>query len=225
VAFTTGGSSGDAGSVSIPQCARKDAKAMSGIAKMSLDEFITTYQSPPKDPEGYFHLHGMPPAWCRAVARVPENHLFLYSYVLMTTDANLKKWADVREEAEQVCEDLGDEPGIVWLDVRPPYELQMVSPRRNERKFPAWSENIRKAVVKLATVRYRMRARRLFLVYSCKALLTSELYGTTGFREILENESQSFDRWVATETGKISQFLASIKASPKTRYIGLGNIQ
>lgn len=177
-----------------------DRKVVKAIHKMSFQAFVQSYIAPTLERDDYHDLKRIPPVWWRCASKVSGSHLYLYTFCALSADKRLETLTDARKSADAMCVEKGDEPGVLWLDSRPYYETTLVSSKKRKH-FPGWSSRVVRWLMSTAEG-YGMDGKTLFVPYSCKVLLDSGIE-LGGFRDLLEQEWSSFNRWIDDETRKI----------------------
>ena len=180
-----------------------DSKAVKSIHEMTFEDFVSAYQQPLLKRDDYLDIKYVPSVWIRATAKFPSSHLFLYSYCALSADARLKILRNVRQQAESVCENTGNEAGALWLDTRPRYEL-ILSTSNKRKHFPSWNEVVVQWMITIANY-YGLNARKLFVVYSSIVMLDSGR-DLGGYRRFLAKEKENWVKWLDDEISSISQF-------------------
>ena len=180
-----------------------DKKAIKAIHTMPFEDFVVAYQQPMLKRDDYLDIKYVPSVWARATDKFPSSHLFLYSYCALSADTRLKTLRSIRQQAEAICENTGNEAGVLWLDTRPRYEL-ILSTSSKRKHFPGWSEVAVQWMITSANY-YGLNARKLFVVYSSIVMLDSGR-DLGGYRRFLSQEKENWVQWLDGEISSISQF-------------------
>ena len=180
-----------------------DKEAIKAIHVMPFEDFVVAYQQPVLKRDDYLDIKYVPSVWIRATTKFPLSHLFLYSYSTLSADTRLKTLRNIRQKAEAICEDTGNEAGALWLDTRPRYEL-VLSTSSKRKHFPGWNEVVVQWMITAANY-YGLNARKLFVVYSSIVMLASgrEL---GGYRRFLVRERENWTKWLDSEISSIALF-------------------
>lgn len=172
------------------------------VANMSLDDVIAEYIYPPADPNGYLDIRDIPSIWNRCSGMFSAPHIFLHAFCLASADKQLALLAERREQAYQTCDLVGDEGGLLWLEMRPAYSFSMAS-GRGRRQFNTWNWDMKMALGKLAGDRGQsMKA--LLIIYGSLSMLSSG-EDLSSWRAVLAAEVENWNIWLGEEIGNISR--------------------
>lgn len=180
------------------------SKVLKSIPSLPFDDFCELYSVPPATREGYLDVRHVPELWWHVVSSFSLSHVFLYAYCLAERDDKLADLSKIRVEAYAKCDESGNEAGLLWLAMRPKYSMQLATAGRR-KCIPAWNEQVKDWMIRLASDRGLLTARQVLIEYSIKAVLGSGA-DLTRWRSVLVKESENWEQWLTTEKAKISDF-------------------
>lgn len=195
-----------------PYRSKEGAVEKRKIASLTLDEFTDGYEAPPNH-DHYFDFRSPPDDWLAETKKHSSPHLFKHAYCLASRDMDLREYKGLRDKLEK----LGEDPKVpepiqdaitVWLSKRPTFTLSRTTTDKKKHHWNAWDAETHKSFVSLASRDYGMPAVVLFLVFSIKSMLTSELASPRA-KKLDERVVKEWEHWLALEVVDFEAFLAS----------------
>lgn len=191
-------------------------REVSKLRDLSLDEITSSFISPPND-DAYFVFRNPPSTWFEASKDYSKPHLFIKAFSLVSTDKRLQEYGSLRKAISVSGGDINlpdTVSGLVatFLNDRPLFHITRMSRFKKFLNWNAWDKSILRGFHSHASDDYGITATTLWLVYSVKAMLTSErqsMYVTSLSKRVVSE----WDRWLeyeVDEMGKFQKILATI---------------
>ena len=184
-------------------------REMSSLKDMGIDELTATYMAPPND-DAYFKFRSPPVAWFEASKEYSKPHLFVKTFSLVSSDQELRNYCENRSYISKVGGDIRLPSTIrdtvaLFLNSRPKFSISRMTSVRKFINWNAWDKSILMGFSSMANDDYCITATTLWLVYSVKAMLTSERQ--PGYvLDLSKNLVEEWDKWLNWEVVKIGEF-------------------
>lgn len=182
---------------------------MNKLKDLTLDEIIETYVAPPND-DAYFEFRSPPMMWFQAAKGYPKSHLFIKTFSLVSSDTALRGYYNSRCAVSEI----GDDPHYppitadvvsTYINSRPKFSITKMAPLKGRQYWNAWDKSILVRFRGLASEDYGITATMLWLVYSVKAMLTSE-QGARYVADLSKLVVDEWDDWLNCEAAKMAEF-------------------
>ncbi len=183
-------------------------KVMSKIHEKPLEWLVDNYMAPSSDPNAYLEIGSAPVVWAECVGKASKSHLFLHAFCLASADEALKELLDVRTDIIDQCTDSGNESVLSWLHNRPTFYLNGMAVEQRRVRLSTWSWEIKAQLADFAA-HHGFTMRALFIAYSSKSLLSSNIE-LRGWRTTLSRQiSSTWDAYVSGEVAALRALAAS----------------
>ena len=173
-------------------------RELSNIATMTLDSLVLGASLPLYDRDADLDIRGAPSAWVLCANRAAKRHMVLHAFCLASADTKLRELSVLREQAQELCDDTGDERGMYWLRCRPPLYINNMVMEQKRFRLNCWSLDVKTRITALAES-YGTTARSIVIAYSTKSLLASDV-SLRGWRTTLQqNIVNKWEEYVSQE--------------------------
>lgn len=179
------------------------------LKDFSLDEITEMYVAPSND-DAYFDFRSPPMMWFEAAKNYSKPHLFLKTFSLISTDAVLRKYYKLRLDISKTGGDprypsVLAEVVALYLNSRPKFSITKMTSFKDRLRWNAWDKSILRGFRGHASDDYGITATTLWIVYSAKAMLTSE-QGSRYAADLSKMVVEEWDDWLTCEAAKMGEF-------------------